>query len=577
MALVFTTVLSNSVQAQENCVPAEGESIPQWLSHNPLLYWGTPEEFIEQVQELERYLESYFQDRGIAKISDMYLTKNPEIQRIKGEYHSAGKILPLGEKLPQLAEGKTIYIIFKRDGLLRLIYETEVPNLNVDPESDEILVTHRSLEQKLLETGGYQGILVPGEIKTVNGRNKEDNNRSNTFHSSQDNLDLGIIYLKDIGLNIEPKTKFGNYGDPEYVKKVNTITHGESLAVAKVLVKYSAPKYLGTLDELREAYKNLAERFPDPESPGEADVSAMGAAYGKKLEAGVEDEHLYAAWSNSNIIVANGLLAIFNNEMFTAGENEGAGLIAIKELCSVFNKVAGYKTEVQNVEVKKDLFDPKNGVTQKDVKLLIDDKYIEQWYAAATNPELGKSEQLKELMRLQQVLEDLSSLELSSPQATAVVRTQMNVGKAIVLVSAPQPEQISAKDKICDRLKINRASTDKEIDTKVSESIPDLFAKGVQGPDEISAFTDYYSYIKDRMVNMSPSNPLWGELDQQMAMLDMFLKSMTGFSCSETLGLLTNNNSAMNELLMKSSLKEGIDIRAKIKETEDVMDIKKSR
>jgi hypothetical protein len=238
------------------------EYYEEWLQRAPLLYHGTREDFIEQSLELARSLENFY---DLASVYDLNIPKDETVKRIEGEYYTAGKFFDLGMEFPELEEGKTIYILYLDKGDFRLIYSPEIPDMNIKPDAEEILVTHRSLEARLSESG-YDAVICSGEINIVNGRMNEINNRSNTFKGEEKHLFSALMFFRQAGLKIENRTRLVDFSD---LVNQAQLPHLKSLDRAKILLEV---KDMQSYKKFNEAYQLLYSRYPNPDYLGWVDA-----------------------------------------------------------------------------------------------------------------------------------------------------------------------------------------------------------------------------------------------------------------------------------------------------------------
>lgn len=255
---IVAVVISTSSASSQSSI----EYYEEWLQRVPLLYHGTREDFIEKVLELARTLEEMY---GLNSVYDLNIPKDETVKRIEGEYYTAGKFFELGMEFPELEEGKTIYILYLDKGNFRLIYSPEIPDMNVKPEAEEVIVTHRSLQERLSESG-YDAVICSGEINIVNGRINEINNRSNTFKGDQKNLSSALMFFRQAGFKIENRTRLVDFSD---LSNQAQIPHCQSLDRAKILLEVQD---MVSYKKFNEAYQLLYKKYPDPNHLGWVDA-----------------------------------------------------------------------------------------------------------------------------------------------------------------------------------------------------------------------------------------------------------------------------------------------------------------
>lgn len=206
------------------------------------------------------------------KYAELYLYKDEDVKAVEGEYKSYGNIFTETEgkiNFPELPYGgKVLYIIYEDEtGVKKVAYSNEVPNLNVnikDPKA-EILVTHRSLYEKILSSENSKGILATGEIVFMpNGEISLFSNRSNTFKGGTANLTFAFDFFKEHGLEFSDKITLDDYSLGLKAKP-----HIDAVDGARFLIKVSQDPLVGMYYKLiLEAQKDAASVVKDSYLPG---------------------------------------------------------------------------------------------------------------------------------------------------------------------------------------------------------------------------------------------------------------------------------------------------------------------
>lgn len=487
---------SGNLGAQQFSVPQEGETIRKWLSRNPLHFYGTPEEFIEQSEATRENLENFFaKNYAVKNLTSLYIKRNPEVIRIIGEYSARGTILKNNEMFPKLEEGVTVYILYMYQGRIEPIYSSEVPDLNVDPNGD-VLVTHRSLITQL-EKQGYDGVLAAGEIKVLNGYVSEINNRSNTFPGQRNNLDLAVVFLKNKGVEIGSDARFTDYSNPESVK----ILHSTSVQRAKFLVKlHNNPYYI----KIKELQKKIADKYPHEGIPGGVDYNFLYS---------VLPPEYYEVINVCSLLETEGAMVFVESELNKEDSSR------LDDVISQMEKLANYSDNGSN-------FKPGDMVTEKDVRFLINEGFVlELFNTAKTITDMD--ERLVELLKVNDVIGGIAKLSLNRTQKAELQVIADDVYKEMKTTDIKLRGVSSTRSAVINKLGLSNSITDSDLDKEVSNATLSIIT-GNLDENAASSLEIFYSYMGSRIKKIPVTDPALGDFETKMSMIEVLIMSIDG-------------------------------------------------
>lgn len=191
------------------------------------------------------------------------------------EIRSGGELVTRPDQLRNLQDDVYVFAIDERG---RPAIMSRTPNLRANVDTDPYLGNHLALVDKLKEDAGKPvAIIAAGEIRIVNGRVASITNRSGTFraNNTRAHLDFSVDVLRDHGLRVEtagPSTVIFDYA------RASEAAHIEAALAGRIHIQ-NIQRDLAQPDKAKRSYENLlelrkalAEKFPDPETPGYIDV-----------------------------------------------------------------------------------------------------------------------------------------------------------------------------------------------------------------------------------------------------------------------------------------------------------------
>jgi hypothetical protein len=211
--------------------------------------------------------------------SSIKRSENPEYYN--EEYSSAGKVIERADELSHLEDGTYIYLLDKSGNLIQSVrtpkYNGPTPwILNESGErvmkpGAKYMATHRGLEAELAKKLGVNiddlGPMGAGEYVVLNGKVNFVSNQSGTYRGGGGHLDYSIEHLRSHGLPVRENTIRTDISQQTQVDS----THFGARRLAQAEVRYQTDaKLQKEVDLVREFYRKLAKKYPDPNNPGHA-------------------------------------------------------------------------------------------------------------------------------------------------------------------------------------------------------------------------------------------------------------------------------------------------------------------
>lgn len=189
------------------------------------------------------------------------------------EVQEAGTIYDQNNKISMLEDGFYVYVISNQESV---ILGERLHNGN---DSDEILVTHRSLVNRLNKSHKGWNVVTAGEIRILNNRVTKISNQSGTYrHQNGDHLAYSEKVLLKNGLNIEAGTIrfdaavfFNGINDPDTMPGMHLKDTEEVLA----RIKYKGHVHKELTEGAADIYKKLYDLYPSDSPPGTIDWKSL--------------------------------------------------------------------------------------------------------------------------------------------------------------------------------------------------------------------------------------------------------------------------------------------------------------
>ncbi len=214
--------------------------------------------------------------------------RTPDIKTRPQELYAAGEFITDPNQLNALPDGNYVFLIDREN---RIIWSHRTPNREANPDGLH-LATHRALANFYRNIGGTEGEFVgAGECLMLNGKPGSPvsilNDKANTFHGNQENLDYSVAILKRAGLPVteptpgSPGTFVVHYSKNMY-GGIKIEAHAKDEAESSALIRHhGSSEYIQTTN----LFQILAERFPHPVIRGLFDRNAVRLVF-RKFQAG---------------------------------------------------------------------------------------------------------------------------------------------------------------------------------------------------------------------------------------------------------------------------------------------------
>lgn len=157
---------------------------------------------------------------------------------------------------------------------------------------------------------------------------------------------------------------------------------------------------------------------------------------------------------------------------------------------------------------------------------------------------VGNTNKQRFLLEISYILEELyeSSFHFSDGQLKVLSDLNDFVTAQLGKVNRNISNVKETRDKVCDRLGVDRSITDEELDMAVAKKVPTLIGERALANEEIVLmFFEYYEYLRNRIAVLSNGksfiavhgNLLLNELAIQQDMLSFLISNLCVFSAPE--------------------------------------------
>lgn len=229
------------------------------------------------------------------------------------ELAAAGQSARGGQALAHLTDGLYVYLVDDRG---RVFYSIETPFIGEEFARGHHFASHRSLSNEYARlTGNLPRVRAAGEFHVVNGRVSEVNNRASTYPAGEQNLKYASSRLGAYGLRVEPKTAMVDYSS-QFEKSVQR--HVDNRKKSELTARYGDTPEFKMIADL---YRRLAERYPDPNTPGFMNESMISNRLGFLIrEAGKERDLLMVEYFIVSHLQRDGIPLIVHRYYAASGD-----------------------------------------------------------------------------------------------------------------------------------------------------------------------------------------------------------------------------------------------------------------